>query len=283
MSPGVATPDSDASSAWSELDPQIAEYIRTVAAPATIPVSELTVDALRQRTRRQRSAEGGVPEMHSVETLSLSLDGKEVGGRLYGPNPDPQWVIVYFHGGGWVTGDLETADGAARRLAAKSGAHVISVDYRLAPEHPFPAAIEDAEVAVRWARGFAVDRPLVVAGDSAGGNLAAVCSQGELALLADVAAQLLCYPVVDSDLSRPTYTSVPDEFPLGGGIMAWYWDQYLPDHSARADPTASPLHSAELDTAAPAVVLLAGAGSALGRRPSLCRCSRRRRRRCQGA
>jgi acetyl esterase len=103
-----------------------------------------------------------------------------------------------------------------------------------------------------------VDRPVVVAGDSAGGNLAAICSQGELALLADIAGQLLCYPVVDSDLTRRSYATVPDEFPLGGGIIDWYWRQYLPDPAARFDPRASPLRSQELDTAAPAVIVLPG-------------------------
>jgi acetyl esterase len=253
----VTEPLRDTAGAWSALDPQIAEYVRTVWAPSLIPIEELTAATARQRTKARLEAASPAPPVHAVVPITLEVDGHTVRGRLYKPVEAATWVIVYFHGGGWVTGDLDTADGLARRLAERSGADVVSVDYRLAPEHQFPAAVDDAAVAVQWSRAFARDRPLAVAGDSAGGNLAAVCSQGDLAVVSNVRARLLIYPVLDADLGRASYTAFPEEFPLGEGIMAWYWDQYVPDLATRSDWRASPLRSAELASAAPTLLVLA--------------------------
>jgi acetyl esterase len=253
----VTEPQQDTAAAWSALDPQIAEYVRTVWAPTLIPIAELSAATARRRTQARLEAASPAPPLHDVAQITMEVDGRAVDGRLYKPVEAATWVIVYFHGGGWVTGDLDTADGLARRLAERSGADVVSVDYRLAPEHRFPAAVDDAAVAVQWSRAFAGDRPLTVAGDSAGGNLAAVCSQGDLARGSNVAAQLLIYPVVDADLRRASYTAFPKEFPLGEGIMAWYWDQYVPDLATRSDWRASPLRSARLASAAPTVLVLA--------------------------
>lgn len=243
--------------AWAALDPQVAAYVRDVYAPSVMPTDTLTVGQLRDAVR-SRALATRPEEIHSIEDVLMNVDGDYVRGRIYRPTPRPSWVIVYFHGGGWVTGNLDTADAVVRRLANLTGAEVVSVDYRLAPEHPFPAAVEDAFRAVRWARGLAADRPLAVAGDSAGGNLAAVCALGQIRAAAGIDAQLLCYPVVDANLERHSYAAVPGAFPLGNRMMAWYWDRYVPRHDVRSDPRAAPLRSTELNTAAPAVVVLAG-------------------------
>lgn len=243
--------------AWDAVDPQIAEHLRAFYGAASVaPATSFSVQQLRE-SLRQQTATTNPQELHAIEPVVLQTDAGSIPGRLYRPISDAEWVIVYFHGGGWVRGDLDTADGLVRRLAHLTEADVISVGYRLAPEDPFPAGLDDALAALRWGRDLAGARPLAVAGDSAGGNLAAVCALGTAASANRVAAQLLCYPVVDSDLTRPSYSSIPAGFPLGDGVMAFYWDCYLPDHTRRSDPRVAPLRSPELHTAAPAVILLA--------------------------
>ena len=242
----------------SPLDPQIAEYVGQLAGAGEPPLTELTPNAARARLKARRAVAGPPLPMQSATDVTIEVGGRTLGARLYEPSAASDHVIVFLHGGGWVTGDLDTADASARRLARAAGADVLSVDYRLAPEHPFPAALDDARAAVRWMRGRDRTRPLVVAGDSAGGNLAAVCAQGELRSEVAIAAQFLCYPVVDSELTRASYRQIPAELPLGRGEMGWYWEKYVPDPEARSDPRVAPLHSPILDTAAPAVLVLAG-------------------------
>jgi acetyl esterase len=171
---------------------------------------------------------------------------------------------VYFHGGGWVVCDLDTHDNGCRFLARESGAAVLSVDYRLAPEHPFPAAVEDAFAAFRWAvenaADFGVDPAVIaVGGDSAGGNLAAVVSQ----LARDdegpaPAFQLLIYPVTDLSTKRLSYELFREGFFLTEPHMDWYRDHYLPDLESARDPRASPLLADDLSNLAPAYIATAG-------------------------
>jgi acetyl esterase len=177
-----------------------------------------------------------------------------IGVRRYQPHTLHADVdIVWFHGGGWVTGDLEYSEGFCRRLADGAGAVVHSVDYRLAPEHPFPAAIDDAIIAVR---AIATNGPVLVGGDSAGGNLAAVCAQ-ELHNAVDLRGQLLVYPVLDTDVTRPSYER-NDGLVLGPREMTWFFDRYLPDPADRTARRAAPLRTADLEGLPPAVVAVAG-------------------------
>jgi acetyl esterase len=195
-----------------------------------------------------------------VRDVQIPVEGGEIKARVYEPSADPPATVVYFHGGGWVIGSVDDWDASTRMLAARSGARVVSVDYRLAPEHPFPTAADDAYAALLWtAENLAGDKPLIVAGDSAGGNLAAVC-----ALRArdengpKLALQVLVYPVVDHVTSGGSY----DEFAEGGLIlttpdMVWFWDHYVPDESQRSHPFASPLRAADHSGLPPAYVLIA--------------------------
>jgi acetyl esterase len=164
----------------------------------------------------------------------------------------PRAGVVYFHGGGWVICDLDTHDSGCRRLANEVGAVVVSVDYRLAPEHKYPAAVEDAEAAVRWmvehADELGVDPTrIAVAGDSAGGNLAAVTALRARDRDLPLAFQLLIYPVIDSSATRNAYASKTENgtgYFLTTEQMDWYRAQYLPDDDVGEHPDVSP-HLAE--------------------------------------
>lgn len=158
-------------------------------------------------------------------------------------------TAIYAHSGGWVLGDLDGPDAMLRRMSLLTGLRYLSVDYRLAPEHPHPAALDDVETVLEHAG----DGPLVLHGDSAGGNLAAVVA----ARHADsVALQVLVYPVTDCDLSRPSHSEVQPPGFLAEGDMQWFWDLYIPDPDERGGPDASPLRhvSAHLP---PAVIVTA--------------------------
>lgn len=186
--------------------------------------------------------------------------------RLYVPSDDGKRrpLVVYFHGGGWVIGDLDSHDTACRHLAHEADAGVLAIDYRLAPEHRFPAAVDDALAAFRWAvanaeaLGFDPAR-VAVAGDSAGGNLAAVVAQ---ITTRDggpkPAAQFLAYPVTDVSTKHPSYALFADGFLLTERDMDWFRAHYLPDHATARDPRVSPLLAPDLSGLPPAVVLTCG-------------------------
>ncbi len=189
--------------------------------------------------------------------------------RLYHPQPAaerraPPPVLVYFHGGGWVIGDLDTHDTLCRQLALQSGCAVVAVDYRLAPEHRFPAAFDDGLAATRWVQARAsdlgVDRArLAVGGDSAGGNLAAAVAIA-LRDVGDVPVrfQLLIYPATDQRRGWPSHTTNGQGYLLTTETMDYFHDHYLPDPAMDLDWRASPLLHPDLSQLPPAFVLTAG-------------------------
>jgi len=178
--------------------------------------------------------------------------------------PEGLPCLLYLHGGGWVLGSPETHDWVCRRLARLLGACVVAVDYRLAPEHRYPAAVEDCVAALRWLRteaatlGIDATR-LAVGGDSAGGNLAAV-----LALMArdgtvpPLAFQMLLYPAVDLTMTGESYARITQGLPLTAATMRWFIDHYMPPPLDRTDWQASPLRAQSLEGVAPAFVLTCG-------------------------
>ena len=241
------------------LDAQAAELIAFIESLGDPPLERSTPEAVRA-LRRSRLR----PPTVEVEDIR-DVDAGGVPARLYRPNGDADLgLLVYFHGGGWVLGDLDTHDNVARALAARSGQAVLSVDYRLAPEHPYPAPLEDATAAARWAHENAArlgcDRArLAIGGDSAGANLAAVVSQaGRLAFR----CQLLVYPVTDARCRTATYEEFCEGPWLTAAGMGWFIGHYLSGGKGDAsDPRISPLLAGDAALAASPATLLITAES----------------------
>lgn len=241
---------------------------------AASPLWEISVDDARRRIEEEAlEVWGEVDEV--AEIADLDIDGIHV--RVYRPEVDePLPAVVYLHGGGWVVGTVESYDPFCRALAARTPSIVVSVDYRLAPEHPFPAAVDDAWAVTEWVAtrgselGTAPGR-LVVAGDSAGGNLAAVVALRARDAELPLSLQVLIYPVTDAGLRSSGYARFGETLNLTHAKMKWYAAHYLGTADA-AHPEASPLRADDLAGAAPALVqtaeydALADEGEAYARR-----------------
>lgn len=237
-----------------ELHPGARGYVeRILAAPMVCEVS--LEDARRATDDETLEAWGELDAVAHVE--DREVDGIRV--RIYRPQAEePLPAIVYFHGGGWVVGTIDSHDPLTRALSARIPAVVVSVGYRLAPEHPFPAAVEDALAVTQWVAEHATEldadtERLVVAGDSAGGNLAAVVAARARAEGPPLALQVLIYPVTDADLDSSGYVRLGEGLNLTRAKMEWYWERYL-QGADRAHPHASPLRAGNLAGVAPALV-----------------------------
>ena len=239
------------------LDPATTAFVARAVASGRKRLHELTPARAREQSEKGASALDRGPEVDSVSEVFAD----DVLLRIYRP-AEPTGVVVYFHGGGWVVGSLDGYDAVCRTLAHRSGYCVVSVDYRLAPENPFPAAVDDAWSATTWVNEHRTElacagAPLVVAGDSAGGNLAAVVAQRAARSGPTIALQVLIYPVTDADFDRPSYLSEDNQVLLDRTSMMWCWDHYLPDPAERISPDAAPLRRPDLAGVPPALVLLA--------------------------
>ena len=244
------------------LQPDVAFVLNVLESAGLPTIESLTpTDARGLMTLLQTQR---MPGPQVGETMDGTLDGAAgpLPYRVYRPtSPGPHPVIAYFHGGGWVLGDLESDDPLCRDLCDRTGAVVVSVNYRHAPEHRFPAAADDAYAAVAWIAAHAdelggIAGQLLVAGWSAGGNIATVaCRRARDAGGPQVIGQVLLNPVTDSDLSRASYDDNGDGYVLTTALMQWFWDHYA-DRSERTDPDASPLH-ADLRGLPPAVIVTA--------------------------
>lgn len=198
-------------------------------------------------------------QMHEVRDIELPGPEGSIRARVYRPTDATDLpVVAFFHGGGWVLSSVDGHDSLARRLAARSGAIVVSVDYRLAPEHPFPAPHEDCWAATAWLGQHAAEvggRPgaLAVAGDSAGGNLAAGVALRARDEGLELAFQLLIYPCIDDVQSRPSMSENGAGFFLSAQDMNWFWEQFVPAEQ-RDDPHAVPARATDLRGVAPALI-----------------------------
>jgi acetyl esterase len=248
------------------LDPQIAALLQEMAQQGMPILSTLTPVQAREALNAPLRELGGHPETTaSVENLDIPGPAGQIPIRTYTPQGSgPFPILVYFHGGGWVICDLDTHDSLCHSLANGAECIVVSVDYRLAPEHKFPAAVEDAYAATQWvaenAGGINGDNARVaVGGDSAGGNLAAVVSlmardRGGPSLL----YQLLIYPVTNlSAFDTVSYRRYGVDYLLTSDDMEWYRDQYLEREEDAYNPYASPLLAQDLSNLPPAFVITA--------------------------
>ena len=227
------------------------------------PLHECTPDEARSLDAMLAELAGPAPKMERVEEHTIQGRDGEVTLRVLVPIANPRGVLVYYHGGGWVTGSIDEYDTVARKLAERMSSAVVLVEYRLAPEHRYPTAVDDSYAALEWVGNHlsdiaGQDVPLIVAGDSAGGNLAAVMAvRARDRSCPPIALQVLIYPVTDADFDRPSYIDPENELLLTRDGMIWFWDHYLPEPSRRTEPDASPLHTVDLSGLPPAVVLTA--------------------------
>ena len=244
------------------LDPEIQQLLAVVQDDMSV-AHKLSATQLRESFEERRLEATDAASVHEVTEIDIPAAHGNIPCRVYKPqNKDNLPVLVWFHGGGWVLGDLDSADYPCRHLASESGCIVLSVNYRLAPEHVFPAAFDDCLSALQWTFDnteiIGADKHrIAVGGDSAGGNLAACVCIAAKELKLDVRFQLLIYPVVEPDFENISYSQNADGYFLTKNLMKWFWDQYIPDTSMRNDVRVRPL-SGSLSGLPPAWLLTAG-------------------------
>lgn len=247
------------------LNPQVEALLAFFAQLPQIDPATITAEALRASNNRPMPL-GPPPAVAMTRDIDIALPGRTLPARYYlphgtGANPP---LVVFYHGGGWVVGTIETHDPLCRALANASGAAVLSVGYRLAPEVPFPGPLDDCHDALVWAYDHATElgidaTRLAVAGDSAGGNLAAAVAlrlrdEGGPALR----HQLLIYPVTDTDFTRPSYTqNGGGNYFLSSMMMQWFWFQYLGHAPGAHIEGATVLRTTNLSDLPPATLIMA--------------------------
>jgi len=247
------------------LDPQVKTVLDQLASLNGPPIQELGVTEARALLERLAAIGGPPAEVARVEDRTFAGPAGDVPVRIYRPTDDagPQPVLVWFHGGGWVLGSIEGSDLTCRDLAAQSGVVIVSVGYRLAPEHPYPSGLGDCYAALVWVTATAGDLGVdpdrvAVGGDSAGGNLAAV-----VALAARdrggpaVRFQLLVYPVTDALMSHPSVRDNGQGYMLTDDSMKWFIELYLGERGDPKDPLVSPVYADDLSGLPPALVITA--------------------------
>lgn len=271
------TDDSRSPSRADEPHPDVQAFLEVYESLDAPDFNEITPQMAREQFTTMLERGDPTIELPSVEDRSIDGSDGEVPIRIYEPSEDPdpdRPLILYFHGGGWVIGSIDTHDGSCRKLSDESGYPVVSVDYRLAPEHPFPAGLRDCYAALEWAGDAAGDRDaagnegdtiaadsdrIVLAGDSAGANLAAAT-----ALLArdrdgpDIAAQLLVYPPTGDATETESYAENGEGYFLTAEEMAWFQDHYLADDIQQGNVYAAPRLAVDLSGLPPATILTAG-------------------------
>ena len=259
-----------------ELDAELAAVVAEIEAAGVPPWHAMSVASARRIEDEVFSAGDG-PEMDAVRDLRIDGPGGELPVRVYRPAAEDPATLVFYHGGGWTLGTLDSADDICREIAARAECLVVSVDYRLAPEHPFPAAVDDAVAALRWASEYAADlggdpNRLGVAGTSAGGNLAAATalrvrderadatdgSETAPNELPELGGQFLLYPMCDRRFDRDSYREHGDGPLLTEADVRWFWNQYLRSPVDEHNPFATVLRAPDLSGVAPATVVTAG-------------------------
>jgi acetyl esterase len=245
------------------IDRWTADFFKQLESLGAKPSHLSSPGEVRETCRAVMETNGPGPVMARVsDHLVRSADGAEVALRVLVPVPRPRAVVVYYHGGGWVAGSIDDTEAIARKLADRTSCAFVLVGYRLAPENPYPAAVEDAYSGLEWVSANVTeiagrDVPLMVAGDDAGANLAAV-----VALRARdrggpvLAMQILACPMLDPEDDPSFDDNEVNQLWVDSETMRWRWDQYLPDATSRSEPEASPLRATTLEGLPPAVVVI---------------------------
>jgi acetyl esterase len=247
------------------LDPTIKAFLDQVAAAGSPALQDSTVEEARTGFHLMVLLDGEPEAVADVSDRTVPGPAGPVPVRIYRPagaGDGPLPVLTWFHGGGFVIGDLQTGDPTARKLANRTGALVVSVDYRLAPEHRFPAAADDSFAVVEWLAANAAElggdpTRIAVGGDSAGGNMAAVSAQRAVGAGIDLRAQALVYPVIDLRMGTPSYVENAEGLLLTAAGMAWFIAHYLGDDGRADDPRGTPLLAASVAGVAPATIVTA--------------------------
>ena len=244
------------------LDPQVIQVMENIASLGLPAVHTVSPEEARANAKKRPRSPG--PEVAKVEDRTVSGPDSDVPVRIYTPEGSgPFPILAWYHGGGWVVGDLDSADGTARNLCVGGNCIVVSVDYRLAPDAKFPGPAEDCWAATTWAVNSAANiygdpSRLAVGGDSAGGNLAAaMCLMAADRGGPGIALQVLVYPVTDARTDTASYVRNADGYSLTKTTMEWYWDQYLSSKDDAANPYAAPLRAKSLAGQPRALVITA--------------------------
>ena len=244
------------------LDPQAEKILKLIAKLNIPPLPTLEPAKAREITAKYRGKPRRSHFVPKVTNRTIKTPVGDIPIRIYTPKGNaPMPALVYFHGGGWVLGDLDAADSICWNLSLKAECVVVSVDYRLAPEHKFPAALDDAYAALKWLVANAIELHIDparvgVAGDSAGGNIAAAVAlmardKGEPKLV----YQLLMYPVIQNDFNTESYLKYANGFGLTRDEMIWFWQHYLADEADAQNHYASPILAEELSNLPPALII----------------------------
>lgn len=247
------------------LDNASQQLIASLAAAGAPPIWELTPEQARAGHAALGPLSGRGPEVAGVREEQIeTYDGERIRLKILRPSDEPRGVVLYIHGGGWVIGDIDHQyDAVGRDLAVRTGCTAVLVNYRKAPEHPFPAAVEDSWSALQWvdqhrAELAVDDAPLIVGGDSAGGNLAAVMTHRALDRHGPhIDGQVLVYPATDGDFARPGYSAPENQLLLSEPVLRYFIDAYLPNDADRTNVEAAPLRRTDLSGLPPAYVLIA--------------------------
>ena len=246
------------------LNATLSNILEQMAAANTPPLESMTPADARQFYLALRPMAGEPEPVGEVAERKIPGPGGDIPVRIYKPEgPGPFPMLVYLHGGGFVIGSIETHDPLCRLLTNAAGCITVSVDYRLAPEHRFPAGLNDAYAATAWASANATilggqNDLIAVGGDSAGGNLATgVARMARDKGTPPILYQLLIYPGTDWGLDRPSYVENGEGYFLTKNAVAWFWSQYVEDEADRTDPLASPLRAEDLSNLPPALVVTA--------------------------
>ncbi|MGA5546181.1 alpha/beta hydrolase [Mycobacterium sp. NPDC051198] len=246
------------------LDPDAAAIADALSAMLPGPMHTLGIEGARAVVAGFAAQSPPPPPLHSAQDRVIDGPGGPLPLRVYRPGPgDRLPVLVYLHGGGWAMGNLDGSEALCRTLSAKAGCVVVSVDYRLAPEHKFPAAVDDGFAALQWVADHVGEiggdaNRIAIGGDSAGANLSAA-----ITILArdhggpPIAFQLLAYPVTEYAVERPSWHEHASAPLLTTGDVLWFWDQYLRDQQDRQDPRATPSNATTLVGLPPAFILTA--------------------------